>query len=257
MTLFNNGLEDFRTGMYPPALTAFDDALKLMPGDPVLHEMRALTLFAMGKFQAAAAVLDSLLASSPGMDWTTLSGLYGDINDYTRQLRALEAYIEANPNDASARFVLAYHYLVMGHTEDAIDALKTVVKLQPKDVTAQQLLKTLSASSEPPATTTTPPDADAPKTDLVGRWRAKPTADTVIDLEITEDSQFTWKATPKGGKAVELQGDLTTTNDLLVLETTTQGSMVGQVRSGGADKFQFIVSGGPPDDKGLAFERLK
>jgi hypothetical protein len=33
--------------------------------------------------------------------------------------------------------------------------------------------------------------------------------------------------------------------------------MVAKVTSLGADEFQFVVSGGPPDDKGLAFKRVK
>jgi hypothetical protein len=32
--------------------------------------------------------------------------------------------------------------------------------------------------------------------------------------------------------------------------------MVGQATPGGPDKFQFILAGSPPDDEGLAFERV-
>jgi len=56
---------------------------------------------------------------------------------------------------------------------------------------------------------------------------------------------------------MELQGELTTTNDMLILESKDQGSMVGRVTSAGADKWQFALAGGPPNDPGLTFQRLK
>src|SRR5262249_21805698 len=140
MQQFDAGMAAFYDGQYAEALANFDEALKLLPGDPVLHEMRALALFAVGEFQPAAAVLNSLLASIPGMDWTTLVSLYGNLDDYTRQLRALESHVNANLNDAAATFVLAYHYLVMGHNEQAIEMLRRVVRLQPRDTTSQRLL---------------------------------------------------------------------------------------------------------------------
>jgi tetratricopeptide (TPR) repeat protein len=256
MKLFDQGMAAFKAGQYADALASYDASLKLLPGDPVLHEVRALTLFALGRYQEAAAVLDSLLASAPGMDWTTLTSLYGNVDDYTAQLRALEEHCRDNRNDAAAAFVLAYQYLVMGHNDRAIGALKVVVKLQPKDATAQKMLKALApeGASETP---TPPPEAapaDGPQTDLVGAWLAK-AGKSSIELTITEDSQFTWQATTEGEPPVKLDGKLTATSDLLVLETATQGSMVGQVKSDGADKFQFVMTGGPPGDAGLQFER--
>ncbi len=45
----------------------------------MIHEVYALSLFAIGDYEAAAATLNALLASAPGMDWTSVSSLYGDI----------------------------------------------------------------------------------------------------------------------------------------------------------------------------------
>jgi hypothetical protein len=44
---------------------------------------------------------------------------------------------------------------------------------------------------------------------------------------------------------------------MLVLESKDQGSMVGKVKSIGPDKWQFALAGGPPNDPGLSFERIK
>ena len=66
---------------------------------------------------------------------------------YTQQLRALETYCGQNPSSASARFVLAYHYLTEGHTLAALQQLKEVAALQPKDGLAPQLARQLDPSA--------------------------------------------------------------------------------------------------------------
>lgn len=168
---FDRGLEKFKAASFQEALTELNLALKKIPGDPIVHEVRALTLFAIGDFKSAAANLNSLLASSPGMDWTTMSGLYGDSALYTEQLRKLEAFTKANPSDPASHFVLAYHYLVLDEDEAAIDALKIVLANQPKDVVAQRMLDAIvppasaqaSAPATPPTASATAPTASTPK----------------------------------------------------------------------------------------------
>jgi tetratricopeptide (TPR) repeat protein len=267
MQLFDAGMAAFKAGNYGQALSSYDDALKLMPSDPVLHEVRALSLFALGRYKESAATLNALLASSPGMDWTSMSSLYGSVDDYTSQLRKLETYVKGHPEDPSAMFVLAYHYLVTGHNDSAVRALQAIVKLQPKDTTAQRMLAALAPPETLPATATPdspPPQApdaatptpEGPQTDLVGKWLAKSDGATV-ELAIDDNSQFTWKVTPTGKPPVEVKGQVATTSDSLVLETKDQGSMAGQVKSAGPDKFSFALAGMPKSDAGLVFERIK
>ena len=69
-----------------------DQAIALVPNDTVLHEFRGLTLFALGRYKEAAAAEYAVLSAGPGWDWTTLSGLYPNVDVYTEQLRALEQY---------------------------------------------------------------------------------------------------------------------------------------------------------------------
>ena len=90
----------------------------------------------------------------------------------------------------------------------------------------------------------------------MGTWRAEQNGD-VFELTIDEQSQFTWKATPKEGQPVTISGPLAATSDTLVLESNDQGTMVGRVASEGADQFRFVIMGGPPDDKGLTFKRVE
>jgi len=94
----------------------------------------------------------------------------------------------------------------------------------------------------------------APETDLVGRWKASSGGDTV-ELEITADSTFTWKASPQGGPAVELSGTVETAADAIKLESDKAGTMVGTVASKGPAAFEFSLPGAAADVPPLVFKR--
>jgi Flp pilus assembly protein TadD len=261
--LFDQALAAFKKGDYKNALQVDQQALRKSPQDPVMHEVSALCMFALGDYSGAAAVLNNLLSVAPGMDWTTLSGLYGSVDAYTGQLRALEAHCKAKPSDAAALFVLAYHYLVAGHEEEAVAELKRVVAAKPEDQVAKRMLAAMAPPAEssaepakPDQPADAPPASTGPTTDLVGSWQAERDGDT-FELSIDENSQFTWKATPTGKPTVTLTGTMSVANDGILLQSKDQGTMAAQVTSGGADQFQFIAAGSPPDDKGLSFQRVK
>jgi tetratricopeptide (TPR) repeat protein len=264
----DDALAKFKAGDYAGALAGFDRAVKASPKDSVIHEVRALTLFALGRYPEAAATLNAVLVSAPGMDWTTISNVYGSVDAYTAHLRKLEDFCRANPDSASGHFVLAYHYLVGGHADMASEALKVVVAKQPGDLVAKRLLEAITPPEEPKAETATPAAASQstagteaaapadPETDLVGTWKAASGKDTVI-LTITEDSKFTWKATPDGRPPVELSGTVETARDAIALNTEKAGSMVGKVQSKGSDAFDFTLVGAPKEAKPLEFQRQK
>ena len=84
------------------------------------------------------------------MDWTTMSSLYGNVDDYQSQLRKLAQSCESNPNDPSSHFVLAYQYLATDSKDNAVNALAVVVKNQPKDSTARRMLDALAPPEPPP-----------------------------------------------------------------------------------------------------------
>jgi hypothetical protein len=262
---FDEALARFKAGDYTAALAGLDKAVRLSPKDPIVHEVRALALFALARYPEAAAALNAILATAPGMDWTTMSSLYGSVDAYTGQLRKLEDFCRAHPDDAAAWLVLAYHYLVGGHQDMAADALRIVVAKQPGDAVAKQLLAALeppqpqspTADAAAPAEKPAPAEsAAAPETDLVGTWQATAGADTVT-LTIKDDSTFTWKATPKGQPAVEISGTIETSRDAIALVSEKAGTMGGKVVSKGPDAFEFTLAGGPPGARPLAFQRQK
>ncbi len=89
------------------------------------------------------------------------------------------------------------------------------------------MLDALTASDQ---SSVTPADADNASTDLVGSWRAV-AGDLTVDLTITEQSDFKWKATTKGQPPVTLEGQITADSDAVVLVNEQQGSMAGAVKS--------------------------
>ena len=266
-TAVDAALGKFKAGDYAGALAGFDQALKLSPKDSVIHEVRALSLFALGRYTEAAAALNAVLATAPGMDWTTMSNVYGSVDAYTGHLRTLEEFCRTHPDDAAAHFVLGYHYLVGGHTDMAAAALRVVVSKQPGDVVAKRLLDAITPPAEDQATTTpgatsTPASTEAgataekplPDIDLVGTWKATSDKDTIM-LTVTPESGFTWKAQPAGKPAVELKGTIETSADAIALVSESAGTMVAKVTPQTADSFEFALPSAPKDAKPLVFTR--
>jgi hypothetical protein len=145
---FEQGRKAFKRGDYTEAQELAEKALKELPGDPALHEFRALTLFSQENYRDAAATVYSVLAAGPGWNWETLKSLYPDTKTYTKQLRTLERYQREHPRSAEASFLLAYHYLTLGAKEAAIKKLEQTVKLNSKDQLSAQLLKMLKKPPE-------------------------------------------------------------------------------------------------------------
>jgi PDZ domain len=248
----------FRDQDYSTALSEANLALAKMPGDPGLHEFRALVLFALGQYKPAAAAMHSILAVGPGWNWTTLIGLYGDDTaTYTKQLRALESDTAANPDSSADRFLLAYQYLCCDHIDAAARQLKKVIELTPKDQLAPQLLATITKSSEtskpsapaaPAASTEKPLTASA----LIGDWTSHRDDGSTIEIKFTNDSKFTWIFTVNG-KTRKFSGTAADANGLLALQRDDGTALMAHVTSVDGGGFRFRLVGGPPNDPGLVF----
>jgi TolA-binding protein len=141
--LLDEATAQFKKGDYASAQQTVEKAIDKLPSDATLHEFRALTLFAQGKFQDAAAAIYAVLAVGPGWNWDTMKTFYPDTEVYTKQLRALEKYQKANPQKGDASFLLAYHYLTLGSVDAAIKELQHTVEVQPKDQVAAGLINVL------------------------------------------------------------------------------------------------------------------
>ena len=256
---FDQARDAFKAGDYDTALTLTKQALTQMPNDTTMHEFLALVLFAQGKYDQAAAPLYSVLSVGPGWDWTTLSGMYADVEIYTKQLRALESYLGKNRNSANARFVLFYHYMTEGHEQDAVAQLKQVVKLQPNDKLSAQLLAQFqpAGSPAPPPAESAPPAESGKEGKLPGTWLAAPAKDAKISLAIKGDGGFTWTVSAPASRRPPSRASSTYADGVLTLagKEGQNGALVGRLAWQDDNHFTFRLVGGPSGDTGLKFGR--
>lgn len=255
--LLNASRNAFARGDYPAAMTQINQAIAKKPNDPVLHEFRALILFATKDYKASAAAVYAVLSMGPGWDWATLSSFYLNVETYTAQLRALEQYRAENLDSPEVRFLLAYHYMSAGHPEAAATELKEVVRLNPKDTLSAQLLAGLSGDKteavpapDPEAAPASPVDAAS----LVGAWEVARSEGESFALNLTADATYSWKYT-NNGKSQDYAGAYTVADNLLILKQGGNPVMIGQVKLLDGNRFNFKLVGENPTAPGLTFTK--
>jgi hypothetical protein len=284
--VFESARTAFKGNDFARALALADQALVDLPNDPVIHEFRALALFALGRFDEAAAVAYAVLSNGPGWDWTTLVGLYSGVDAYTAQVRNLEAYVKQNPGSAPGQFLLAYHYIVQGHRDAAGKQFAKVAQIEPKDVLSAQLAKAFGAAdqikaqqaqaSAPGAAAPGQPAQQAavagsdgapaegeaqapppPPEELAGTWTAKPDDKVTITLTLSTDGTFSW-AVAQGGQTQTIQGQAGFQDEVLALGQEQGPPLVGKVTwDATKSSFTFRPPGAPESVQGLTFQRAQ
>ncbi len=233
-----------------------------MPNDSLMHEFRALCLFAQQDYRQSAAGVYAVVSAGPGWDWTTVCNLYSNVAVYSAQLRALESYCEKNPKAANARFLLAYHYVLGGHNNEAAGVLREVTQLQPDDQLSAQLLKGLTtppkqpgdAATAPAVAATEPPAAPVAAASLIGSWKASRPDGSRFELDLTPENKFSWKFSQQD-KQQNITGSYTLANNFLILSASDQNALVGQVAMQPGNKLKFKLAGGNPAEPGITFTR--
>ena len=252
LTEFDKARQEFYAGDYPAALSSTDNALRDSPNDAVIHEFRALTLFAMGEYRDSAATLYAVLSVGPGWDWTTMIGLYPDVDTYTKQLRALESYVGDNPDDNAGLLLLSYQYITAGHDDAAATELKRLVQLTPTDPVAIQLLLSVDPEAklpDPPKEVVPPqPTAEIAKNQLDGSWSAT-RGNRKFDMDLNEDGTFAWTYT-EDGESQKVTGVWGVDEEgILAMEMNDEGVMLAQVlfQDGKLDFYMLgDTQGAPP-----------
>ena len=254
----------FKQRNYLVALELADKAIAESPGDGALHEYRALVLFALGKYGEAAGVLNPVLASGPGWDWSTMIALYDAQETYTDQLQKLETYTEEKPDSADTHFLLGYHYMVCGHLDLATPQFDMAAKLMPKDSVSKELAELTRNSAktdeegkpaEAEGEEAEAPDAEpVPLEKLTGTWVSTRDAGSSITLAFKDDGKFTWSFL-KDGKTSEFSGEYSINDDGLLVLDSSESQMVASVELPKETELKFVLQGGPPEDPGLAFTK--
>ncbi|HTU25301.1 MAG TPA: tetratricopeptide repeat protein, partial [Pirellulales bacterium] len=268
LDIFESARELFKRGDYQTALSQTNRAVAILPNDSLLHEFRALCLFALKDYQQASAALYAVLSAGPGWDWATLSGLYPNVDTYEAQLRALEAYRNENFDVGAAHFLLAYHYMLAGHNDPAAAELREVVRLEPNDTLSAQLLKGLTTPAtpgnpgdvagggpNPDAGPKLPPAAPIEQAAVIGHWNASRPDGSKFEMTLGSDNKFTWNFTAQD-KQQKLAGTFTLADNYLILKASDQNALVGQLSMEPGGKLNFKLAGGSPNDPGLSFSRL-
>ncbi len=254
--LLDTARQSFLQGDYSAALSSVDKAIAKQPGDLAAYEFRGLICFANKQYKEAAAAIYTVLSAGPGWNWTTLCDFYSDLDIYTKQLRALEQYVKANPKAGDARFLLAYQYLTCGYNDAAAKQLKEVAQLNPKDRLAAQLAASLTPAEEkqPPAKpASAKPAKPVDAAGLVGDWKAQQPDDSSIALKLTDDSKYTWQYN-RQGKMQTHQGTYVLNDDLLTFKEGGKPAIVGEISKVG-DGLNFKLANDNPNDPGLTFSK--
>jgi hypothetical protein len=157
MEFYPQALAAFREGDYRNATrlaahASIDDAR-----NPNVHLLLMQGLFAIGEYRGAANEAHAVMALGKAPDWPTLYALYGKLNPYTIQLRALETYVSEHPKAAEGRFLLGFQYMIEGHRDAARRELGEALKLTPQDPLAAQLFTKTGGSTKPEKAETLPP----------------------------------------------------------------------------------------------------
>ena len=111
--VFSAARDSFKAGDYSRALDLTDQVLKQTPNEAVVQSSAPLSV-RLKRYDEAASVNYAVLTAGPGWNWSTMVGLYPDVDTYTNQLRALEAYARSNPSSASRSFCWRINTLLKG-----------------------------------------------------------------------------------------------------------------------------------------------
>ena len=156
----------FKAGDYKGAAYAWRHAALDDPQNPVLLMMLGQALFATGSYNEAAGVTQAAMQALPKDQWGVVSGnykeLYGSVQDYTNQLRALEKAVDDKPDEPAQRFLLGFHYGYLGYPQQSIKQLDKVLTLAPKDEVAKKLRDEMQTKLPKPTAPAVPPTPQIP-----------------------------------------------------------------------------------------------
>jgi len=134
----------FRAGRYDEAVRMANHAAVEMPNNPKVLLLLGQALFAVGDYGAAAGAIHQGMGMSDPKSWgafvQSFRQFYGNVNDYTEQLRRLEKFVQERRDASYAHFLLGYHYGYLGYPEEARRELAEAVRLEDRDELAGQLL---------------------------------------------------------------------------------------------------------------------
>lgn len=150
----------FRAGDFDNAVRLANHALVETPQDGDLLLFFAQTLFAIGDYRAASAVIHDAASLLDPTRLRVVAETYNQYPEYDDQMDQLDQFIAANPGAAFAHFVRGYQLGFRGDADGALRDLRHAVALSQSDPLASQLIQRFSGP--PPATGEAPIQMDGP-----------------------------------------------------------------------------------------------
>jgi tetratricopeptide (TPR) repeat protein len=148
------GETDFKSRDYKSAVYAWKHAIIDDPSNGVLTMMLAQGFFATGQYNEAAGATQQAMQILPKEDWGVVvknyKELYGNIQDFTDQLRTLEKAVKDKPNDPALRFLAGFQYAYLGYPKESVDQLDKGLKIAPRDEMAKKLRDVMVAKLPKP-----------------------------------------------------------------------------------------------------------
>jgi tetratricopeptide (TPR) repeat protein len=155
------GENDFRARDYKDAVYAWRHALTDDPNNGVLIMMLSQGFLATGQYDEAAGTAQQAMQLLPKREWgivvKNFRELYGNAQDYTTQMRALESAVKDKPNDPALRFLTGFHYAFLGYPKEAVYQLDKGLQAAPRDEMAKKLRDEMAAKLPKPIDLPAPP----------------------------------------------------------------------------------------------------
>lgn len=160
------GNDAFRARDFANAVRWLRHAAVELPEDRHVVLLLSQALFATGQYEeAAGAAQQGLLSCEDPDEWGVVvkrfREYYSEAQDYHDQLKAIEYHVRNKPHDPAARFLLGYHYGLLGHAAEAVRELDVLLRAAPRDQLARELHDVIVAEI-PPATNPSPASKPAP-----------------------------------------------------------------------------------------------
>jgi tetratricopeptide (TPR) repeat protein len=134
---------DFKAGRYQAAARDWQHALVDDPKNGALVMLLAQALFALGQYDEAAGAVQAGMQMLPQDKWGVViakyAELYGNLQDYTDQVKALEKARAAQPDSPAVRFLLGFHYGYLGYPKHAVRELDAGLAVAPRDFGARKV----------------------------------------------------------------------------------------------------------------------
>jgi len=135
MNHFVDGVEAYESGSYQGAITSFEKAIELQPGNLEFHYYLGLTYSAMDRYEEALEVFEKIVEKEPiafRKAYFEIAAVYARQKHYQKTIDTLTLVEEVAPKDARIYLEKGYAFQKLNQYDLAIDSFNKAKDLEPK-----------------------------------------------------------------------------------------------------------------------------